>query len=108
MPLLRQPHGHHRGIRARLAAQTPADGGLAQDRHLMRRRPHCKDADPIGWLAAGIDLARAMLPPRIRRPPTVAPPSRPGPLPGAVSARPTALPSALGPIPGIRANPKSP
>jgi hypothetical protein len=74
----------------------------------MRRQPHCNDADPIGWLAAGIDLARAMLSRRIRRPPTVGPPSRLGLLPRAVSARLTTLPSAPRPIAGIRPKPQSP
>jgi hypothetical protein len=74
----------------------------------MRRRPHCNDADPIGWLAAGIDLARAMLLRRIRRPPRVGPPSRPGPIPHSVSARPTLLPPAPRLIVGIRPKPKSP
>jgi hypothetical protein len=74
----------------------------------MRRRLHCADADPIGWLAAGIDLAHAMLSRRRRQPPTPASPSRLRPPPVTVSTRPTALPSALGPIHGIRAKPKSP
>ena len=74
----------------------------------MRRRPHCNDADPIGWLAAGIDPARAMLSHRIRRPPGVGSPSRVAPLPDAVSARPTFLPPAPRPIAGILAKPKSP
>ena len=74
----------------------------------MRRRSHCNDADPIGWLAAGIDLAHAMLSHRIRRAPRVGSPSRLGTLPDAVSAQPTLLPSALRPVAGIRAKPKSP
>jgi hypothetical protein len=74
----------------------------------MRRRLRCDDADPIRWLAAGIDLAHAMLCRRIRRPPTVGPPSRLGPVLGAVSARLTSLPSAPRPIAGIRPRPKSP
>jgi hypothetical protein len=74
----------------------------------MRRRAHCTDADPTDWLAAGIDLARAMLSHRIRRPPGVGPPSRLGPLPDAATARPTFLPSAPRPIAGIRPKPNSP
>ena len=50
----------------------------------MRRRSHCADADPIGWLAAGIDPARAMLSRHIRRPPRVGPPSRLAPPPDTV------------------------
>jgi hypothetical protein len=74
----------------------------------MRRRSHCADADPIRWLAAGIDPLHAMPFGRRRQPPRVASPSRLRPPPVTVSARPTALPSALGPIPGIPAKPKSP
>jgi hypothetical protein len=74
----------------------------------MRPQPHRNDADPIGWLAAGTDLAHAMLSRRLRQPPTLASPSRLRPPPDTVSARPTALPSALGPIVGIREKPKSP
>jgi hypothetical protein len=74
----------------------------------MRRRPHCADADPIRWLAAGIDLAHAMLSHRIRRPPRMGSQSRLGPLTDAVSARQMSLPSAPRPIAGIRAKPESP
>jgi hypothetical protein len=74
----------------------------------MTRPAHCPDADPIRWLAAGIDRAHAMLSRHLRQPPKVASatPLR-SPL-DTVSAWPTSLPSALGPSDGIRANPKSP
>jgi hypothetical protein len=74
----------------------------------MRQRSHCADADPTRWLAAGIDLAHAMLSRFPRQPPTPASPSGLRPPPDTVSALPTALPSALGPIAAIQAKPKSP
>jgi hypothetical protein len=74
----------------------------------MRRRLPCADADPIRWLAAGIDLAHSMLSRRRRQPPKAASPNRLGPPSDSVSVRPTSLPSVLRAIVGIREKPKSP
>lgn len=74
----------------------------------MRRRSHRADADPIRWLAAGIDPAHSMLSGRRSALPKVASPTRLGPPLDSASARPTSLPSASSPIAGTRAKPKSP
>jgi len=74
----------------------------------MRRRSHCADADPIRWLAAGIDPAHSMLSRRLRQPPRAASPSRLAPPPDSVSARPASLSSAPPPIAGIPTTLKSP
>jgi hypothetical protein len=62
MPVLRQPHDHHRDFRARLRAEVPAyaDGGN-QDRHLMMPSPSIytySNARHSCRLSAGIAQAR--------------------------------------------------
>jgi hypothetical protein len=74
----------------------------------MRRRTHCADADPIRWLAAGIDPTHATPSGRRSQQPNVTSPSRLGSHLDTVWARPTSLPSAPRPIVGTRAKPKSP
>ena len=58
MPVLRRPYDHHRDLRARMSAQTPAHTGSRsdQDRHLMMRSPpieHRYDTCHSRWRAAG-------------------------------------------------------
>jgi len=74
----------------------------------MRRLSHCAHADPIRWLAAGIDPTHSMLSSRLSQPPRVASPNRLAAPPDSVSARPTSLSSAPRPIAGIRTTLKSP
>jgi hypothetical protein len=62
-PVLRRPHDHHRDLRARLRAETPAHTGSGgdQDRHLVMPSPPIDrryDTRHSRWLAAGRAQAR--------------------------------------------------
>src|SRR6516164_2068292 len=62
MPVLRQPHDHHRDFRARLRAEVPAHAaGGNQDRHVMMPSPSIytyRNARHPCWLSAGTAQAR--------------------------------------------------
>ena len=62
MPVLRQPHDHHRDFRARLRAEVPAHAaGANPDRHVMMPSPSIytyRNAQRSCWLSAGTAQAR--------------------------------------------------
>src|SRR5216683_4349712 len=62
MPVLRQPHDHHRDFHARLRAETPAHAARGnQDRHLMMPSPAIytySNARHSRWLSASTAQAR--------------------------------------------------
>src|SRR5216684_9027148 len=62
MPVLRQPHDHHRDFHARLRAETPTHAARGnQDRHLMMPSPAIytySNARHSRWLSASTAQAR--------------------------------------------------
>ncbi len=71
MSVLRQPHDHHRDLRARLRAEVPAHTGSGgdQDRHLMMPSPPIDDRPDTRYscsLAAGTAKARSTSKPLAR------------------------------------------